>query len=474
MKKNIIIILSIIAIFFSQKSISQDIRFTASAPRVVSIGETFALTYSVNKKGSGFKGPNLENFDVYSGPNKSSSSSIQIINGNIKKSVSNTYTYYIAATKEGNFVISPAHIKIKGKKYKSNSISIKVVKGNNSAQESQNYNRNSSTNNNRLNSTEKQTSNNKDIFLKAYISKKNPYRGEQVIVTYKLYTKLGISNISIDNSNTIPGFWTHNLLKDDNNLQQKEEFINGEKYITAVIRKIALFPLKAGKLNIEPLKLECLAQVRTKQRRQSSDPFFDSFFNDPFFDSYQNVKKILHSNALKINVLPLPDINKPENYSGAVGKFHIKSEIDKKRLKANEAITLKYIISGEGNIDLIDKINLKLPPDFESYEPKITNNIKNTNNGISGTRTFEYVVIPRNKGNYTIEPVKFSYFDVKKKKYVNLSTQQYSIIVDRNEKVNKNITYSGANREDIKYVGSDIRFIKNQPFNPDAINNGFL
>lgn len=472
MKKNLILVLSIIAIFLSHKSISQNIRFTASAQRVVSVGETFALTFTVNEKASDFKGPNLNNFDVYSGPNKSSSSSIQIINGDMKKSVTNTYTYYIAAKKEGSFLISPAYIKVKGKKHKSNSISIKAVNDSNS--QTNNNNNNKSRNNNRSKIKNKEKSNNKDIFLKAYISKRKPYRGEQIIVTYKLFTKVGITNISIDNSNTIPGFWTHNLLKDSNKLQQKEEMINGEKYITAVIRKIALFPLKAGKLNISKLKLECQAQVRAKNRRQNSDPFFDDFFNDSFFGSYKNVKKTIYSNALNINVLPLPDIKKPENYTGAVGKFYIKSKIDKKRLKANEAITIKYIISGKGNLDLVDKIDVEFPPDFESYEPKITNNIRNTGDGISGSRSFEYVVIPRNEGKYAIKPVKFSYFDINKKKYVNLTAPGYSIIVDENEKINKSITYSGNNREDIKYVGSDIRFIETNTLQLKAINKFFF
>ncbi|MBE9480613.1 MAG: protein BatD, partial [Bacteroidetes bacterium] len=316
----------------------------------------------------------------------------------------------------------------------------------------------------------------KDVFLKATANKTNPFQGEQVIVTYKIYTKVPIAQISIDKLSSFPGFWSKNLLDDNERLKQSTEIINGEEYITADIRKIALFPQKTGKLEIDPMELECIAQIRKqKTRRTTSDPFFDSFFDDPFFNrSYQNVEKSLKSNPLTINVKPLPLKNKPANFSGAVGNFTFKSSIDRTELKTNEAITLKYTISGKGNIELINKLNVSFPPDFEVYDPKITNRIKTSPLGVSGSCTFEYLLIPRNPGEFNIKPVYFSYFDINTKQYITKSTPDYSIKVEKGSGTLANISYIGVNQEDIKYIGSDIRHIKSNILNLQKINVYFF
>ncbi|MCK4361536.1 MAG: protein BatD [Bacteroidales bacterium] len=462
----------LVLIFISKSVLADEIKFTASTRKVVEVSEQFQLTYTLNAHGENFRGPSLNDFNVLSGPNTSSSSSIQIINGKMTQSVTNTFTYYLKAIKEGTFTISPASVKAGNKYYRSNTLTIKVVKSGTNANVSQ-----QSIAGQKRQQVQPQTrSETKDVFLKATANKTNPFQGEQVIVTYKIYTKVPIAQISIDKLSSFPGFWSKNLLDDNERLKQSTEIINGEEYITADIRKIALFPQKTGKLEIDPMELECIAQIRKqKTRRTTSDPFFDSFFDDPFFNrSYQNIEKSLKSNPLTINVKPLPLKNKPANFSGAVGNFTFKSSIDRTELKTNEAITLKYTISGKGNIELINKLNVSFPPDFEVYDPKITNRIKTSPLGVSGSCTFEYLLIPRNPGQFNIKPVYFSYFDINTKQYITKSTPDYSIKVEKGSGTLANISYIGVNQEDIKYIGSDIRHIKSNILNLQKINVYFF
>ncbi|MCD4744696.1 MAG: BatD family protein [Bacteroidales bacterium] len=474
MKRYFIILITLILIFIKGLS-ADEVKFIASAKNMVRAGERFSLTYTLNAEGSEFRGPLLKNFNILTGPNSSSSSSIQIINGNVTRAVEYSFSYILVAPKEGTFEINPATIKVKGKTYKSNLLKIRVVKG--SATTNQNQ---QGTSNSQKGSSQQQTSSNKnkdnDVFLKTIVNKKNPLQGEQIIVTCKIYTKIPISNLNIKKMSSFPGFWSKNLLDENKRLSQYTEYINGEEYIVADIRKIALFPLKSGKLTIAPLDLECTAQIRKQtQKRQTRDPFFDSFFNDPFFNrSYQNVDLELKSNSLIINVKPLHLRNKPANFNGSVGNFSFKSSIDNTKLKTNEAINLKFVISGKGNIELINNPDIEFPPDFEVYDPKISKNISTTQSGVSGTKIFEYLLIPRNPGEFKIKPVNFSYYDLTKKRYITLSSPEYTITVEKGEGTFSNITYSGVNQEDIKYIGSDIRHIKSYSFHLQKIGFFFF
>jgi hypothetical protein len=303
-----------------------------------------------------------------------------------------------------------------------------------------------------------------DVYVKAYVTNANPYQGEGIVVTYKLFFKVNIGNVNINKFSSFPGFWSQNLISETDKMQPYKQMIDGEQYVVVDIRKIALFPLKGGRLSIDPLELTCVAEIKRQTKTKTGDPFFDDFFNDSFFNnSYATVEKSLKSNPLYINVKPLPESDKPSDFNGAVGNFTFRPEIDQTKLKTNEPITLKFVISGQGNIQLIDKMNIAFPPDFETYDPKITSDIKTSAAGVSGTQTFEYLLIPRKPGKFTIKPVSFSYFDLAKQKYIRFSSPQYDIEVEKGSGDVSTLTYSGASKEDIKYIGSDIRHIKNQP-----------
>ena len=439
-------------------SFAQEVQFTGSSRPVVGVGETFNLIYSVNAQASNFRGPATTGFDILTGPYTSTSSSIRAVNGRTSMSISYSYTYILRATREGTFEIPGATVTVDNKQYHSNSVTIKVVKN---AGNGQNTSPGNATgkNNNQGNGTIQSGSN--DVLVKSVVDNTNPYQGEGITLTYKIFFKVQISQPNITKPSSYEGFWSQNLL--NVKLNQYNQTLDGEAYRVADLLKVVLYPLKSGKLVIDPFELECVAQYKRQTKSKTGDPFFDDFFNNSFFnESYANVEKSLKSNAVVVNVKPLPTAEKPVDFSGAVGTFTFKTELDKTRTKTNDAINLKCTITGKGNIQLIDKLNINFPPDFEIYDPKITNNVSTTGTGASGSQTFEYLIIPRKAGQFTIKPIEFSYFDLEKRRYVTLSSPLYTVDVEKGSGENTTVTYSGAGKEDVKYIGSDIRHIKNQ------------
>ncbi|MCU0370256.1 MAG: BatD family protein [Bacteroidales bacterium] len=313
-----------------------------------------------------------------------------------------------------------------------------------------------------------------DIFIRASVDKSKPFQGEQVIITYKIYTTVPISQINISKISSFPGFWSKSLLNDNDPLKQSNEVVNGKEYVVADLRKIALYAQRSGEIRIEPMELECVAQVKVEGSR-NRDPFFDSFFNDPFFNrNYQNVELKVESNPLTIDVKPLPAIGGARDFSGAVGSFTLSSEIDRTELKTNEALNLKITISGKGNLELIEALPVSFPPDFETYDPKVTNNLSKNASGISGSRTFEYLIIPRNSGEFEIKPAEFSYFDPARQSYSTLSTPRYNIKVLKGDDEPGGIAYSGVSQKNIQFIGSDIRHIKTGDIRLQRINSFFI
>ncbi|MHC1774682.1 MAG: BatD family protein [Lentimicrobium sp.] len=434
---------------------SQKVEFRASASEVVAVGDQFRLIYTVNAQATGFTAPVLKDFSVLGGPSQSSSTSMQIINNQVTRSVEYSFTYVLQAGNEGTFTIGPASVNVDGKSYKSNPVTIKVVKG--SANQPPSGNQGGQGNQQPTGEI-----GSRDLFVKASASKSNPYQGEQVIVTYKIYTRVPVSEYSITKAPGMSGFWTQDLLKDSKNLNQYRETIDGQEYVVAEIKKDAIFAQKSGKLTIEPLEMDVIAQIKRKASRgRTNDPFFDNFFDDSFFgNTLQNVKKTILSNKLTIDVKPLPSQGKPSDFSGAVGNFNLASSTDRTELKANDAMSLKFTITGKGNIKLIEKPDFNFPTDFEVYDPRVTDNINTSASGVSGSRTFEYLIIPRNPGNFTIKPARFTYFDINAGVYKTLDSKEFKITVARGDGSAGTFSAGETNKEDFKYIGSDIRFIK--------------
>lgn len=451
--------LIILLIFISSQATSfadDEIRLVGIGKQVVSVGERFRVVYELNAEGRNFAQPNFGKLQKLSGPNTSSNSSIQIINGSYQQSYTQTYTFVVQATAEGEVEISPASVRVNGKTYNSNKLKIKVVKGNNNQQ--------AATGGNTQGSNSDGVLQDDDVYIKATINKTNPYIGEQLILTYQIYTKVAVSNLNMKKASSFRSFWSKSLTGENTQYKQSTTRINGEEYVTATIGKYALFPQKTGKLTIEPTEMECMVQLRTQaKRRRSNDPFED-FFNDPFFNrNVKNIKASLKSNPITLNVKPLPQKGKPEGFSGAIGSFNFTDNLDNNQLKANEALTLTINISGQGNLELIDAPKIHFPVDFETYDPKVSSNIKTSSAGLSGNKKFEYLAIPRNAGDFVIEAVTFSYFNPNDNKYHSFSSEQYNIHVEKGDNNGGGVTYSSSAQEDIRFIGQDIRHLKTGP-----------
>ncbi len=452
---------------------AQEFSFSAQAPKQVYVGQRFQLTFTINSDGTNFMGPEVTDFDVLSGPMLSTGQNVMNINGKLEYSSSSSYTFILEAIKPGTFTIPQALISVKGKRYMSNTTTIAVLNQNQrSAQQSPN-----NTQPNGKSKAQQAEDIGKDVFLKAVVDKNNPFQGELIVLTFKLYTPT--NRLQIDQPNKIPsypGFWAQDLLKEATQYPQYSETVNGKKYIVAELRKVALYPQKSGLLTIDPLVQDVIYQVKVKARNPfaddpffGNDPFFKNFMDDSFMGSeYQNVKKSLRSNPISINVKPLPNANKPAEFTGAVGQFTMKSQIDRTEATTNDGITLRVSITGTGNLNLIDKPLINFPPDFEVYDPKTIDNFSNKG-ATSGTRTFEYLIIPRAAGDFAIDPIQFAYFDPSRKDYRLLSSEKFRL------KINKGSGKAGdaPAQGDVKYLGNDIRYLMEPPLNIQQLGNSF-
>ena len=293
-------------------------------------------------------------------------------------------------------------------------------------------------------------------------------KAEQVIVNYKIYTRVPIPEYGVTKLPSSVGFWAQDLLESNYKPKQYTERINGQQYAVAEIKKEALFPQKAGKLIIQPIQVDVVAQLAVKQPKKKrvtdplgNDPFFDSFFNDVFSGpQVEHVKRSLTSNSLTINVQSLPNAKnssgKPADFTGAVGQFNLSTHVDKTAVKADEPITLSITISGKGNIKLIENPKIVFPSDFEVYDPKVSDNVIASGGGISGTKTFEYILIPRNPGKFIIKPFSFTFYDLEQHRYVTQTSPSYTFNVNKGD----GKMYTSDGQQDVKSLDNDIRFIK--------------
>ena len=461
MKKTIYLFLfTLISTFgFSQSPIIK----VSISPNIITPNSVFQVSYIISGGNiSSFQPPSFKGLNMMGSMRSSGGGATIIVNGQTVQSGQNEekFIYQLSAPAAGKYTIEPAKAKINGSIVQSQQAVVEVV-------ESKQQNK---TNNSANNNTDK----GQDIFIKAIINNSNVSIGEQLVLTYKLYTKLSVAQYAIEKAPSNKGFWSHNLIKDNEQPKQYEEIVNGQRYIVAEIRKISLIPQQSGKLTIDPLKVECIVKEKVKRR---NDNFFDSFFNDPFFDnafsSTQTVKKSIQSNSVVINVSALPKNNKPNDFTGAVGSFQLTSSLDKTSVNVNDAITLKIKLSGKGNLQLIDNPQLVFPSDFETYDPKTSDQITTNDKGTSGSKSFEYVIIPRAPGVFTIPSYNFSYFDLATKQYKTISTDSYQIEVKKGANSAASTVVS-TNQKDIKYLGSDIRFIKTSNISLNKVNNYFF
>ncbi len=426
-------------------TIFAQVKFTASAEKAVEVGENFRVEYTVNADASGFRAPSFSGFDVLSGPNMSTGSSISIVNGNMTQSVTTGYSYILRARKEGKYTLPAAQVTVSGKTYTSNAVGIEVVKGN-APSSDENNNTDANGNSSKLSSD--------DLFVDVSLSKTTVYQGEHVIATIKIYTKVGLVQFEDMKFPSYTGFWTQDI-QSPTQINLQRENVNGKIYEVGLLKQSILFPQKTGKLTIDPYQVQLVVQEKAGRVR--------NFFGQ-LVDQYRNVSKSLKSSSKTITVLPLPG-NQPDNFSGVVGRdMKLSATVDKNKLKTDEGISLTIKLSGNGNLNLINDLNLKFPPAFEPYKPKIKENINQTTGGSSGSKTFDYFLLAREAGKFKIPPVSFSYFDTESGTYKTLSSEEFNIEVEKGSGNSEIVTNEGA-QNDVVALKNDIRYIKKGPGN---------
>ncbi len=436
-----------------------DPTLTVSAKKQVMVGERFQVVFEANAEGKNFQAPSFNGFTVLGGPFTSSSSSFSMVNGSMSHTVKCSYTFALQANQEGTFHVGSASLNVKGHVISSEPFDIKVVPDDGSHTAPSGGSTTSSQVQSQQNTNDPQVSG-KDLFLRVVPSKKSVYVGEQIVLTYKLYTKVPVSSVSLSKMPSYAGFWTKDISDNSGTLRQSSEYINGIEYTSAEVSKVIIVPQRSGKFTLDPMSLECIAQIRTERSNSRSMDPFEAFFNDPFFNrNIVNVKKELSSQSIGVEVKSLPENGKPDSFAGAVGNYNFKSDIDKTELSANEAVTITLTVSGTGNVELLQMPTPVFPPDFEVYDPKITTSTDVGSQGLSGTKKAEYLVIPRRAGNFTIPAVEFSFYNSSNESYQTISSQPYEIKVEKGTGSEDGGSIYASNQEDIKYLGSDIRHI---------------
>ncbi len=409
--------------------------------------EQFQISFTFQGKDingtSNFKAPSFGSFMVLSGPNQSTS--MQIINGAASGSVS--YTYYLQPKGVGKYTIGSASIDYDGKTYSSQPLPITVVQGTPPKQNKPSAQNSQSVSANEIGD---------NLFIRATADRKTVYMGQQVTVSYKLYTRLAIaSQMSVNKLPSYEGLWAEEI-NVPNNITFTTEMVDGKQYRVGLLKKVALFPSQYGELSVTPMVLDIPVQLQ--QRKKSSGNIFDDFFNDPFFNNYKTVNYTAKSNTIKLNVLPLPSKDVPKSFNGAVGDFSMSSKLSTTQTKTNEPLSLKIDLSGKGNIQLLSMPEVNFPQGFDKFEPKTTEQI-NRDGTIDGKKTFEYLIVPRTPGKKTIPPIEFSYFNPAKKSYVTLQTPTYNIEVAQGKNIQGG-NAAGLTKEEIKVLGQDINYIK--------------
>lgn len=442
-------ILCLLAVIMPFSAIADDVTFEGRVRSTVSEGERFQLVYTVSAEASDIRLGDVNNFEVLMGPSVSKSSSTSIINGKISSSYTTTFTFILKATKEGQYGIGPATVNVDGAQYTSNSLSVNVVKGDTSGSEDNTSSQ--SANRGNVSLPKGQVP---DILLVQQLSKSSVYEGEPVELVTTIYTRVGIESISVSKSPKLVEFVSEDV--EANNMQGRE-VIDGVVYNSVDVKRQILFPQKSGKFTIEPIELECVV----KRRVGGGGGFFDDFFGQ-----VQLVKQLVKSKPAYITVKEL--LNRPAQTSGGVGSFKFNVSVTPQEVKADNSVQVKVSVNGTGNLKLLSLPKPEFNADFDTFDPNETNQLTVSASGYKGTKTAEYLVIPRHEGEFEIPAMKFTYFDVNKKQFVTEVQGPFKLNVlkgDGTSDAQGVVKFSGGSREEVQYIGGDLRYLRtaNEP-----------
>lgn len=453
MKKLFCIVAFLLTAIF-QMSAQNVIR--VEAPDVVAVNEQFNVTFIIEgeKSPSDFQWSSGDDFQLVWGPQKGSSSSIQIINGKRSSSHQTTFTYILIPKATGTFQLPAATALLSGDRISSTQASIQVVSDGASSSQSSGQNGGKSSGGGQTSSTGSGEISSNDLFMRLSLSRTEVVIGEPITATLKIYQRANVVGFENAKFPTFNGFWSQETYV-PNNIEFKRESLDDKIYNTAVLRTYVLIPQQSGAITIDPAELVCLVNIRTAP--STSNSLFDSFFQD----EYRTIRKRVTTPAVKVKVNPLP-AGQPASFGGGVGNFGISARLTTDNLKTHDAASLIITVSGRGNVALLEEPKVNFPPDFEIYDTKTTENTDKSNGGTSGSKSFEYPFIPRSHGDFTIDPVEYSYYDVNAGKYVTLRTEPLHVKVAKGkggDSTPVTTVNSGVERKDVKSLADDIRFI---------------
>lgn len=453
MKKLFCIVAFLLTAIF-QMSAQNVIR--VEAPDVVAVNEQFNVTFIIEgeKSPSDFQWSSGDDFQLVWGPQKGSSSSIQIINGKRSSSHQTTFTYILIPKATGTFQLPAATALLSGDRISSTQASIQVVSDGASSSQSSGKNGGKSSGGGQTSSTGSGEISSNDLFMRLSLSRTEVVIGEPITATLKIYQRANVVGFENAKFPTFNGFWSQETYV-PNNIEFKRESLDDKIYNTAVLRTYVLIPQQSGAITIDPAELVCLVNIRTAP--STSNSLFDSFFQD----EYRTIRKRVTTPAVKVKVNPLP-AGQPASFGGGVGNFGISARLTTDNLKTHDAASLIITVSGRGNVALLEEPKVNFPPDFEIYDTKTTENTDKSNGGTSGSKSFEYPFIPRSHGDFTIDPVEYSYYDVNAGKYVTLRTEPLHVKVAKGkggDSTPVTTVNSGVERKDVKSLADDIRFI---------------
>ncbi len=456
-------LLFIVLTLFLTVAASAQTEIQVQTHNVVAADEQFNVTFIIEgeAKPSDFAWEPGADFQLLWGPQQGRSTSVQMINGKTTKSVQTTYSYVLRPVKPGKFTISQASAKVKGNTITSKPVSIEVVAaGSSSSGSSQGQGGGSQGGQQAQRQQQSGVVQDDDIFLTLSLSRSNVVVGEPITATLKLYQRVNVAGFEGAEFPDFNGFWSQEI-EAPTNIEFARETYKGQIYNSALLRKFILIPQQQGQVTIDPAELICLINIRVSSGGNS---IFDGFFDD-----YRTVRKKVASKALTVNVSPLPS-GAPASFAGGVGEFEISAKLSRDTIKTHEAASLLISVSGKGNVSLLETPKVNFPPDMEVYDTKISENIDR--GGLSGSKFYEFPFIPRSHGDFIIDPIKYSYYDVNQNRYVTLETPPIPISVARgNETDSGGVVISGGSLpKDVKNLGSDIRFISTK--NPDLVTKG--
>jgi hypothetical protein len=441
------LLISTLLILGNLALIAQEAKFTASAPKTVIQGTRFQLVYSIDQEASDLRVPNIPDFQVLMGPSTATSSQVSIINGQVSRATNYSFTYILKIDKTGTFTIPPATIEVDGRQVASNALTIEVIQNDGSSQQNQGQKSQASP--------DEAVLSDDDLYITMNASKTEAYQDEPILITTRIFTKVNLEGISDIKNPELRNFVVEELDSQVENIQWSVQNINGKTYRVGVYSQKVVYAQASGKLYIEPISIEFL--LRQRAARQSQSIF------DDFFESYRTVKRRVSSKGININVKPLPT-PVPASFSGIVGDVKLNVTASATEAKVNDGITIKTVVTGTGNIRLAKNPEIKFPSDFDVFDPKITNNVTQTAQGGRGDRITETLIIPRHAGDFEVPAVEYTFFNPSQGRYQTLTSSPIALKIGKSgpEDTMSPTSSPGiaSTRENVKYIGQDIRFIK--------------